>query len=150
MIGLLLWGFAGAAQAVADPSPSLSTCQLRAGSQIVLDLADLPPSILTSLEKNVPGLAPRDTRFQRDDVIREPALPKRRFIGAVASRGMWVVIYERGILYQTYALTFAARGTGSSKDRDFSLVPYANLAGPICSLLSASFSGVRAANPSQL
>jgi hypothetical protein len=51
---------------------------------------------------------------------------------------------------QTYALTFAARGADAGKKDQFSLVPHANLAGPVCSVIAASFSGVIAANPGQL
>ncbi|AOH85619.1 hypothetical protein AWL63_18430 [Sphingomonas panacis] len=150
MIPLLLFALAATAPGAGDASPSLSACQIPDNARAVLDLHDLPPAIRTDLNTRLPNLAPRDAAFQRSDVVREPGLPTRRFIGAVSAPGSWIILYEHGVIDHIHAVKYAAYPTRSAQDATYSLVPHGNLTGPLCAILQASLSNVSAADPGHL
>lgn len=123
-----------------DRSPSIADCHLPADSKVTLDSESLPASIQADLKNLIPDMAPRNAKFQRHDMIREPNLPVRRFVGAVQNKKTWVVVYEHGIENHIHAIRFSSMN--GRNEKRFFLFPNGNLIGEMCPTITASLSGV--------
>ena len=140
----LLAGLAVASPGQDDPPPSLSICKFAHASTVIEDVRELPKSIQDQMRTMLPGIAARGAKFQKGDVLSEPSLPTRRFIGAVHRGNTWVISYEhsQGYVYHVHAVVF-----GRAASEDFRVIPHGNLTGPLCATVDAALSGVRAADP---
>ncbi len=133
-------GALATAQPAGDASPSLAPCLQRARTA-VLTLRGLPEQIRTDLAGRLETLVERDQKFQRSDNIQEPGLSRRRFVGAIEDRGIWVIVYEHGIIDHMHALKYVRQQRGVGPPR-YVMVPNSNLIGPVCAIIEASFAAV--------
>lgn len=124
-------------------SPSFASCTLPGGARTVLYVKELPYKIQKDIEDKFPNIAHRDEKYQRHDIIKENNLPGRRFVGGLLYKDSWTIVYEHGHPDHIHAIRYYhTRPSANKNERDFILIQGANLVGPICPIIYASFSGV--------
>jgi hypothetical protein len=127
---------------------SAEACSLPTGVRMEFDMNNLPSEIKDDLMKWMPNIDKGFHDFDKPSSRTHAETLQRRFVLAVKGKHLsWRVVYQRGGDINFRVIEYYIHNVSLGATGPYVISPHSVLQGPLCPLLSASFSGVRSVSP---
>ena len=127
---------------------SAEACTLPTGGRMEFDMNNLPSEIRDDLMIRMPNIGKGFHDIDKVTSRTHAETVQRRFVLAVNEKhSSWRVVYQRGGDNNFRVIGYFVVNASSGVTGPYAISPHSVLQGPLCPLLSASFSGVRSVSP---
>lgn len=159
LIALIISAFVSKATLLKSEMPPISStldsdrasaeaCTLPTGGRMEFDMNNLPSEIKDDLMIRMPNIGKGFHDIDKVTSRTHAETLQRRFVLAVNEKhSSWRVVYQSGGNRSFHVIGYFAANAASGVAGPYTISAHSVLQGPLCPLLSASFSGVRSISP---